>query len=322
MAIALSSSSTAFAQGAGPTTAPAPAPTPTTTTGQKSPAPGSSAAMDEARVRYERGLSLYAENNYEAACIEFARAYQLAPAVKILYNIGVCDSARNDYVAAMTNLRKYLQQGGNDVPAERRKEVEGLLRDLEPRIGVLTIKSNVTGATVSIDDVPVGTTPLDKPIEVNPGRRRISVSKTGWLQKTQSLVVAGSDKPIVEVDLEAVPVRVEKTTADLKPYIFWGLAGAFAVGAGITGYVALKTSSDLDDADGQLGTSSTDREGDRTKMRTFGIIADTLGVCAIASAGAALYFTIKPSKKDLESPPGANVKVGVRPGGLMLQGTF
>ena len=277
--------------------------------------------MDEARVRYERGLKLYSENNYEAACIEFARAYELAPTYKILYNIGVCGSARNDYVAAMKNLRSYLQQGGADVPADRRKEVEGLLRDLQPRIGLLTIKSNVTGANVTIDDVPVGTTPLPNAIEVNPGRRRVNVSKTGWFQKTQSIVVAGSDKSVLNIQLDSVPVQVDKTT-DLKPYIFWGLAGALAVGSGITGYVALKTSSNLSDSDNAIGTTSSDRESDRTKMRTFGIIADSLGAAAIVSAGVALYFTIKPSKKELDSPPGANVKVGVRPGGLVLQGTF
>src|SRR5262245_52890005 len=46
--------------------------------------------MAEARQRFERGLALFEEKNFEAARVELERAYEIAPTWKLLYNIGLC----------------------------------------------------------------------------------------------------------------------------------------------------------------------------------------------------------------------------------------
>src|SRR5256885_16109878 len=69
------------------------------------PSPSSDPAkMEGARQRYQRGLQLFNEPNFEAARVEFERAYQLAPSYKILYNIGLCYEQLGDYVQAQSTL--------------------------------------------------------------------------------------------------------------------------------------------------------------------------------------------------------------------------
>src|SRR5690606_16554980 len=53
--------------------------------------------MREARTRYDRGTKLYHDGAYEQALIEFERAYELAPAYRILYNIGQAAMLLRDY---------------------------------------------------------------------------------------------------------------------------------------------------------------------------------------------------------------------------------
>ncbi len=276
--------------------------------------------MIEARTRYERGLALFNDHNYEAARVEFARANQLAPSNRILYNIGVCDAQLNDYVAAIANLEKYLRQGGLDVPDERRSEVEKLLAQIRPRTGKIIVTSNVQGATVSIDDVNlceergVCTTPMATPMVVNPGRRRVTVSKAGWITRTQSLVVAGSETKKMDIILQ--PTVVTKNV-NVLPYAMWGTTVLLAAGAGVTGALALKASSDEKANDNQLGVSNSELDSTRSRMRTLGVTADILTGCAVAAGGFALYLTIKPNKES-----GGAVQTGVGPGALLLRASF
>src|SRR5687767_10382569 len=95
---------------------------------------GDPAKMEEARQRYQRGLQLFNEANYEAARVEFERAYQLAPSYKILYNIGLCYEQLGDYVQAQSTLQRYLEIGGAEISEERRSEVAKELAQIRPRI--------------------------------------------------------------------------------------------------------------------------------------------------------------------------------------------
>jgi hypothetical protein len=291
-----------------------------TPTRPAAPAPSGS-KMDEARARYQRGLDLYADKNYEAARIEFARAYKLAPSYKILYNIGVCDGQLGDYVSAISSLEKYLEQGKSEVPADRQTEVQDLLKQLRPRIAKLIVTSNVTGALVQIDDVNLceerGTcsTPMSVPMLVNPGRRRVTVSKAGWIPQTRSIVVAGSENAKIDIILN--PSVITKNV-NFLPYAMWGATVLLAAGAGVTGYLSLHYNSQEKTNDNTFGVSDSTLDNTRTKFRTFGITADVLTGCAVVAGGLALYFTFRPSNK--ENP--TSVQGGLGPGALLLRGTF
>jgi hypothetical protein len=283
--------------------------------------------MREAKDRYDRGLKLFADKDYEAARIEFEKAYELVPSFKILYNIGVCDANRNDYVGAIENLQKYLSQGGAEVAPERRTEVETLVKDIRPRIGHIAVKSNVDGAVVAIDDVQIGTTPLARPVDVNPGTRKVTVSKTGYIPQTQAVTVAGSETDNVALTIQPTATVTIKKGVSPWPFVLWGTTAALAVGAGVTGYLALKNSDDLNTLNNQTPPAGVDAatyakqlESKRGDMRTFSIVADSLTAGAIVVGAVALVVTVVTFSKHKET--GESVSLVVRPGGLGLAGTF
>ncbi len=238
-----------FAQGAIP---PPPAP-------PERPSAQPDAKMLEARQRYDRGLGLFADKNFEAARLEFARAYDLAPSYRMTVTV-------------------------------------------EP------------GATITVDDVQAGIAPLAAPIDVNPGRRKVVAAKSGRLPATRSVLVAGSETVDVRLEIEAPATRTV-AARDYLPVILWGGTVALTASAVVTGLLSLKASNDLKTMDSTFPETSSQLEDQRSKMRTFGVAADSLAAAAIVCGGAALYFTFK-------TKASGPVEMGFQPGGATLRGTF
>lgn len=276
--------------------------------------------MEEARTRYARGLKLYDEGNTIAARVEFERAYELAPSYRILYNIGLCYKKTNDYVEALRAFERYLSDGGDEVPEDRRVAVNKEIRDLRPNIANITVTTNVPGATITVDDVQVGQTPIPNKLLINPGRRKISATKPGMFPATKSVVLAGSDAELVSLELVEIPKAqiTEKRETGPAPYIAWGITGALAVGAGVTGFLALKADSDQDETRNRQGATRAEIDDAQSKTRTFSIVADVLTASAIVAGGISLYLTLHKPEKSTSTQAGAKLT----PGGISLVGRF
>src|SRR6266540_2275305 len=74
-------------------------------------------SLDDARVHFDRGIELFGEGSYEAALVEFDRAYQIAPSYRIQYNVGRIHRQLNHYAEALNAFQEYLTRGGSSIPA-------------------------------------------------------------------------------------------------------------------------------------------------------------------------------------------------------------
>ena len=291
------------------------------------------AKKEEARQRYQRGLQLFNEANYEAARVEFERAYQLAPSYKILYNIGLSYGQLGDYVQAQTTLQKYLEQGGAEISEERRSEVAKELAQIRPRVARVTVKTNVPGAELLVDDIcgteavsgNVNCGVLDgtsREILINPGRRRMTLRKDGYLPETQTFSIAGSDNIDVVLTLKPLPKGyVEKKTNPyvLPMWIGWGVTAAGAITAGIAGVLTMNAADDQDAARARFGTSRQELDDAMDKTRTLATVTDVALIGTAVAAGASAYFTIRALGWKGEASE-ANVQVGA--GNIRIGGTF
>lgn len=259
--------------------------------------------LAEAKAHYEAGLPLYEAGDYDAARVEFERAYALSHNYKILYNLGLILKLKSDYVGAMRNFELYLEEGV-DAPEIRKQEVANEIKQLKLLVANIDIKTNVPGAEVLIDDVPVGKTPLKKPIVVNPGRRRVSATAAGRVPTAKAVDIASRDSMTVTLDLpeERQVIVLEKRPLRL-PWVGYAVTGALAVTAGITGYVALNASNTLSDelAKPETLTGRFERLGSRGD--TFGLVADIATVGAIVAGAISIYYTIKWRREDSQKAP-------------------
>lgn len=208
----------------------------------------------EVEARFKNGVELFKEADFRAALVEFRRAYDKSKNPKILYNIAQCHYQLTDYVAALASFERYLKDAAPVIDHARRAEVEEELPRLRARIASLTVKTNVPGATVSVDDEAAVTTPLTAPILLNPGPHRIVVRKPGYVESSQKIEVAGGDYPTVTVELGEQPVAARSSVAPPNPNaaggtlktagIIIGAAGLVTIGVGTVFGLSAKSKND------------------------------------------------------------------------------
>jgi hypothetical protein len=292
---------------------------------------GDTNEVDQARKHFGQGLKLYKDGDFDAALVQFERAYAVKPNFKVLYNIAQCYFELHQYVEARDTLSRYLKDGAGSIEAERQSTVQNDLAELDRRIAHLTLQVNVTGATVYVDGKKVGVTPLELAVDVNEGQRTISVETADRGSKQRIVRVAGGEAQTINLDFAALaptPVAaVGGTKAASSPaqassglgagfWITGGLAVALGAGAGATGYFALQAQDDHDKDLKRFGVSANELSDSQKRAKTFALTTDILASSAIVFAGIATVLLVS------NDSGGKQVGLGVGPGNLTLRGNF
>jgi hypothetical protein len=281
----------------------------------------------EAESHFKRGVAFYQESDFQAALVEFKRAYELSKNWRLLFNVAQAEYQAHDYPEALNSFETYLREGGDKVPRARRAEVDKEIARLHARVGRITIRSSVQDAVVSVDDDALGPAPVTRTVAVGP--RRVTVRKDGYVPWTQSVEIASGDDRVVEVVLEpvtasapVVPVAPEPQPPAPRshfPWEAWTVTGVLTVAAVTTGILALDASSKLDTAKGRLDVTDSELHDASKRVKTFGLVSDLLAVGAIGSGALSLYLTLRtPSRPE----KAAGVRVMPWPGGLSASGRF
>jgi len=305
----------------------------------------SKADQDKAATRFKKGFELFREGDYEAALIEFRRAYRLAPNYAVLYNIGQVYFQLQDYAGALESLEQYLADGGSKVPAKRRASVEKDIRKLKSRVGMLNISTNIEGVEISVDDVVVGTTPLSEPVMVSAGRRRVSASKRGRMPVRKVIEVAGEETQSVELELPAMaksepsvvyvegeggdrppPPPDEDESSSGVPWLAWGITAGLGAVTGGFAIATVVSESSLDDTRENGPATQDELDSASAQTTAFAAVTDVLLAGTLIAGGISLYLTIDGLSGDGDSDEGkddpVSAEVGLTPGGFAVRGTF
>lgn len=304
-------------------------------------APPAEGAGADAGAHFERGVSFFKDGDYEAAMVEFKKAYEIAPNYRVLYNLGQTSRELRHYAPALTSFELYLAEGGAEIDAARRASVEAWIAELRGKVGSLAITTNVEGAEVAIDDIAVGKTPLEKPVRVNAGRRKLTMTKVGHAPLTRFVDVAGTEEKELQIDLVpltagsapvapapapvAPPPRepVESEEPSAWPWAALGITAATGAATGIVGALALSRKSDFDDALETYPTSATAVDDARSDARTFATTADVLGGVTIAGAIVTVIGFVIEGPKGGDAPAARRpVRVVASPGFTGVDGSF
>lgn len=156
----------------------------------------------EAREHFDRGFALAEKKAYAEAVTEFSRAYELSPHFAVLYNMGQAYVALGQPVYAVQALQRYLSEGGKEVPAKRRKQVEAEIARQERLIAAVTFRSDVAGAVIRVDGVEVGRSPMPSAVQISPGIRVLSASAPGYRPWEQRVDLPAKDQRVVEIRFE------------------------------------------------------------------------------------------------------------------------
>ncbi len=292
------------------------------------------AGPPQAGQHFARGVELYKEDDYAGALVEFQRAYDVDPKYQVLYNIAESHYQLQDYASALSTFQRYLEEGGNRIAPRRRKDVETSLETLTRRVATLTITSSEPGATVTIDDVGVGKTPVEG-LMVSAGRRRVTATLPDRPPATKIVDLVGGDRQALNLDIPRVPGPIvirepaqtpaQQPPSIVPPVVMWSVTGALVVGAVITGIVALGASSDLEAELARFPGDADALASAKSSAFGLGLATDILLGTSVAAAAVSTYFTVDfiiASDAAASAQPSPAARLTVHPQGLLLDGRF
>jgi len=179
--------------------------------GQVAPT-GDSPARVEAIRKYQEGSKAFEEKRYKDAIDLFLEADSFVSSAALAYNTSVAYEAMGDASSALRWAREYLRRAPTaDDRAHVQKTIDRLeIRLKEKGVQQVTIASTPLGATVLVDDRPMGVTPWTG--DLRPGNHRVELRLLGY-QRTQQVFDLRPDRSL---DVAITLTTEEKVEASPK----------------------------------------------------------------------------------------------------------
>ncbi|WP_394823460.1 hypothetical protein [Pendulispora albinea] len=307
------------------------------------------AAKQEARQLFDRGVAYAKQGAYAEACPMFERSEALDSGIGTQFNLADCYEHTGRPASAYKLFRmveRTARIAGKREPEEKAGQRANALLPKVPKLRWVT-KEPARDLEVKVDREPAPKG--DEPVLVDPGTHdvtasaprkrpwRSSVSVTKEPRLTEVIIPALEDEPAPTAGAPAASAAREPP-GDAAPQSSWSTqrtlalvtAGVGVVGLGVGTYFGLQSKSAHDDADKecpdrhacttQAGVSKWD---DATSKGTISTIAFAAGGAALV-AGGILWFT---APKD-PAPAAKAARVRVVPAfapnhaGLVVSGGF
>jgi hypothetical protein len=302
---------------------------------------------EEARTHFQAGVNLLKDPDgarYEEAYREFKAAYAASPSYKILGNLGLCAMKLERDGEAIEAYGQYLQHGAELDPAEV-KQVSTDLQTLKTGAVKVALKVEPAGATLNDVRVPVrgerivnqyGPIAGAFAVGIRPGHHIMTVRLEGHEDAVWELDAAAGGSVSKAFTLKksgaAVASSVSTTgaagTADVRPggrssaglYVGLVATGAFAIGATVTGIMALGKKRDFDAKnDGRDPSGARDLADQGKKLN---LVTDVLIGGAVVSGAITSYFLFSRPSSASSASASAGVLVGDGGGGVVVNGRF
>jgi hypothetical protein len=202
----------------------------------------------EASRHFKLGVRLYAETKYDEALIEFQRAYELAPHPSVLYNIAVSHRELSHYGEAIQYFQRFLSEGKGVAKPELLARAKVELDELRGRIGSVVVDVAPAGVLVTVDGREVGTTPIDAPVIVGPGRHTFALRAPWGQVETRTLTIAAGDKELLTLTMTATAEGATTDTGTGTTTSGTGMTGGTGSGTGRGTGVGIDTGAGATDA--------------------------------------------------------------------------
>lgn len=251
------------------------------------------AADQRARELFQKGDVAYAEGRYEEALAAFQEAYDLSGRAQLLFNVSNALERLARYQEAVDALEKYLASG----KAKDRDVVQKRLANLKKRV-----------EEQKKEQEKLAKEEEEKRQKEEEGRKRREAAAGGGGPGNGAGPTGPTD-----------PQPRRKPETPLLPWILIGGGGVVLATGAVFGVLALGARSEAKDGctdspSGHLCTADASSALDREK--TFGLVADIGILSGLVLGGVGTYLLLT------NKPADPQVKVGVRPGGLVVGGTF
>lgn len=165
-------------------------------------APLAQSLKGEGKAEYEAGRILYGDGDYAGATLKFQRAYEVSKDPRLLWNMAAAQKNLRHYAEVERLIKRYQAESGDSMSRSDKQEAASLLEAIASFIADVTVSVNEKGAVIRVDGKRVGTSPLDSPLRLDIGERKIDVEKKGFAPFSTSLRIVGREH---RVDVKLKP---------------------------------------------------------------------------------------------------------------------
>jgi hypothetical protein len=160
-----------------------------------------------ARERFARGVERLEAGDYRGAAAEFEAAYALAPFAVIQFNLGLAYEKLDQPVKAVAAMERVVADPGT-LSAARVERAKQSIAEQSKRIGKLVVEVSEPGASVRVDGIEIGTSPISAPVPIAAGLHFVEAVKRGFAPGRQETSVAGGEDAKVALALEPTDVSL------------------------------------------------------------------------------------------------------------------
>lgn len=233
-----------------------------------------------------------------------------------------------------------MAKAGDEISPDRQTEVLSEIARLRQMVGFLEVKGR-SGDVIVIDGVERATLPEGAKLRISMGKIAVQVLRDGVSILDREVEVFGNGTVTVKVDVEEqtpTPTVTPEILEEVEPrstvvedtkrkrsrvwtWVAFGIGGAAAIGAGVTGGIALSKRADIDDQCTD-NVCPANLEDDEDGVFALSLTTDILiGIGAVGlGAGLLLYFYELKwfSSEEIVAAPA----IGENHAGLIISGRF
>ncbi len=208
--------------------------------------------------QHRRGIVMLRQGQNEQALAVFREIYERTREPRALWRMATAEAALGRWVEAEGHMSSAFGSTSDSWIRAERAGLEATLRQVQARVGLLTVRCNVAGASIEVDGRAVTSFPL----RVVAGDVRVRVRAEGYQEAEATVSVPGNVERAFVRDVELRAVAGERRTDAT--------------------------------ADGRDGMSEPHQPPPRTEsssgLRTGGIIALSVGAAGVATGVVGLVL--------------------------------
>jgi hypothetical protein len=296
--------------------------------------------IEQARTRFLKGKTLFAQKKYDDALTEFRASLEIVNSPNTHLYVARTLREKGNLVEAYVEFGR-TEVAANELSVEDpryKKAGEAATQernDLAKRLGFvsLTVKNAGPDTKITIAGEELKRAGWDTPAPVMPGTTEIVLESPGHAPVKKSVTLEAGGKTTLDLDANEgasteappppPPPPVVETTAKPNNLRTWAyVAGAVGVVGLATFTIAgLKSNSIYNDLKDSCGnnpcpSSKSDDISSGKRWQTIANVGLVIGVIGVAT-GVTLFVISKPKTEG-----GTTAQVGVSPTGVFLQGAF
>ena len=256
-------------------------------------------------AQQQHGVELLRAGRNEQALTIFRELYHRTREPRALWRMGTSEAALGRWVDAEGHMSAALASGSDAWIRAQRSLLEPTLRQVQARVGVLTIRCNVPGAVIEVDSQPVSTFP----VRLAAGDIHVNIRAEGYQPAELTITVPGNVESTFLREVELRPVArasvpdgaamtdapaaastmplAESRGAGAGPWVLvGGSAAAAVVGVVLLGLVP-GAQSERDAATAQAPAQDAD-----SRLRTYAYVGDGLLGAALVGSVSGLVWAL------------------------------